>query len=77
VIRGGTYGVAHFEIRSDHIKDACDAVSGGWLPERGYQPDDGPCYVLCLNNPEKHPDHIHILNICVPIKSLYVGPLER
>lgn len=40
------------------------------LPESGYQPDDGPCYERYHNNPEEHPEHKHIIDICVPVKPM-------
>lgn len=69
-IAGGKYAVARFEIASDEYSDAWDAVFGGWMPESGYQPDDGPCYELYLNNPEEHPERKCIVEICVPVKPL-------
>lgn len=69
-VPGGKYAVAHFEIDVDQYGDAWDAVFGGWLPESGYQCDDRPCYELCLNNPEEHPEGKHIVDICVPVKPL-------
>lgn len=69
-IAGGKYAVARFEIASDEYPDAWDAVFGGWMPESGYQPDDGPCYELYLNNPEEHPERKCIVEICVPVKPL-------
>jgi AraC family transcriptional regulator len=69
-VPGGKYAVAHFEIDVDQYSDAWNAVYGGWLPESGYQPADGPCYELCLNNPEEHPEKKHIVDIWVPVKPL-------
>ena len=43
---------------------------GGWMPESGYQPDDRLCYELNHNDPKEHPDHKHIVDICVPVKPL-------
>ena len=69
-IPAGKYAVAHFEITPDQYQDAWNAVYGGWLPESGYQPDDGPCYELYLNNPKEHPEGKHIVDICVLVKPL-------
>ena len=69
-VPGGRYAVAHFEINVDQYGDAWNTVFGGWLPESGYQPADGPCYELCLNQPEEHPEGKHIVDICVPVKPL-------
>lgn len=67
-IPAGRYAVAHFEIAPDQYEDAWNAVYGVWLPESGYQPEDGPCYELYLNDPQEHPEGKHIVDICVPVK---------
>lgn len=69
-IPAGKYAVARFEISPEEYADAWNAVFGGWLPESGYQPADGPCYELFLNNPDEHPEKKHIFDICVPVKPL-------
>ncbi len=69
-IPAGKYAMAHFEINQDEYQQAWDYVFGKWLPESGYQPDDGPCYEQCLNDPEKHPEHKHIVDICIPVRPL-------
>jgi AraC family transcriptional regulator len=45
-------------------------VFRGWLPDSGYQPTDGVCYEQYLNDPAQHPEHLCIVNICVPVKPL-------
>jgi len=69
-IPAGKYAVAHFEITPDQYQDAWNAVYGGWLPDSGYQPEDGPCYELYLNDPKQHPEGKHVVDICVPVKPL-------
>lgn len=69
-IPAADYAMAHFEIATDQFEDAWNAVCGEWLPESGYQPADGPTYELCLNNPDEHPEHKHIVEICIPVKPL-------
>lgn len=69
-IPAGTYAMAHFEINGDQFQAAWDYVCGEWMPKSGYQPDDGPCFELCLNDPKEHPQHKHIVEICVPVKPL-------
>jgi len=69
-IPAGKYAVAHFEITPDQYQDAWNAVYGGWLPDSGYQPEDGPCYELYLNDPKQHPEAKHVVDICVPVKPL-------
>lgn len=69
-IKAGKYAIAHFEIDTDQFQDAWDALCAGWLPESGYQPDDGPCYELYYNDPNEHPRKKHILDICLPVRPL-------
>jgi AraC family transcriptional regulator len=69
-IPAGKYAIAHFELAADQYQDAWDAVYGGWLPESGYQPEDGPCYELYLKLPKEHPEGKHIVDICIPVKPL-------
>lgn len=66
----GKYAVAHFEINSDEYQKAWDYLYGQWMPQSGYQPDDGFCYELMLNDPSTHPEHKHIIEIHVPVKPL-------
>jgi AraC family transcriptional regulator len=70
IIPAGKYAIAHFEITSDQYQDAWNTVFGGWLPESGYEPTNGPCYELYLNDPKEHPEHKCIVDICVPVKPL-------
>ena len=70
LIPGGSFAVAGFEIGSDEFEEAWNTVMGNWLPESGYQPDDRLCYELCHNDPKEHPEHKHIIDICVPVKPL-------
>lgn len=69
-LAGGAYAVGHFEIKTEEIPAAWDTMMGGWLVSSGYQPDDRLCYERCLNNPNEHPDHLHIIDICVPVRPL-------
>ncbi len=67
---GGKYAVAHFEISGDKYEEAWNSVYKDWLPESGYQPDNRPCYEIYLNDPKKHPEGLHIVDICIPVKPL-------
>lgn len=69
-IAGGQYAVGHFEISAEEFGQAWDALYGGWLPESGYQCDEGPPYELYLNDHEQHPDKKFIVDICVPVKPM-------
>lgn len=70
VIPAGRYAVAHFTIGADEYERSWQYVFGTWLPQSGYQPDDRPCFELCLNDPHVHPEGKHIVDICVPVRPL-------
>jgi AraC family transcriptional regulator len=70
VIPGGLYAVGHAEIDANQYGEAWDRLFSDWLPESGYQPDDRPCFELYRNNPDEHPQGIHIVDICEPIRPL-------
>jgi AraC family transcriptional regulator len=67
---GGTYAVAHVEMDETQYGEAWDRLFRDWFPESGYQPDDRPCYEIYLNDPRKHPEKRHIVEICEPIRAL-------
>lgn len=69
-VKGGKYAFARFELEADKYEKAWDAVMGGWLPESGFQPDDRLCFELYHNDPNEHPEHKHIVDICIPVKPL-------
>lgn len=39
-----------------------------WCKEKEMEMDDRPVYDIYLNNPEKHPNGLHILDICLSVK---------
>ncbi|HEY9061462.1 MAG TPA: GyrI-like domain-containing protein [Pseudobacteroides sp.] len=69
-ISGGKYAIGHFEIKGDQYQDAWNTICGEWFPESGYQPDEGPCFELYLNDHNQHPEKMHIVDIYVPVKPL-------
>ncbi len=70
VIPGGKFAVAHFAITMDQFGEAWDLLMGEWFPSSGWQPDDRMCYELYVNDPETHPEHKFILDICEPVRPL-------
>jgi len=66
-IPGGKYAVAKFEIDPSQYGEAWGAVYGGWLPESGYQPADGPSFEHYLMDPKEHPEGKHVFEICIPV----------
>ena len=69
-IPGGKYAVGHFELAGDEYPQAWSALCVGWLPDSGYQPDDGPCFELYLNDPKEHPEGKCVVDIYMPVKPL-------
>lgn len=41
---------------------------GEWLPNSGYKPRDAYPFEVYRNDPRKHPEHKHIVDIYVPIE---------
>lgn len=68
-LNAGKYGVGRFEIAMNEFSDAWHAICG-LVEENGCQTIDGHYYELYLNDPNKHPEKKHIVDICVPVKPL-------
>ncbi|MBU0528219.1 AraC family transcriptional regulator [bacterium] len=69
-IAGGKYAVGRFEIKANEYGDAWNNMMGKWLPDSGYVPDDQPCFEMYQNDPKQHPQGLHIVDICIPVKPL-------
>jgi len=69
-IPGGKYAIGKFELANNEYPEAWDSMFGGWLPQSGYQPADGPCFESYLNDPKTHPQGKCIVEICIPVKPL-------
>ncbi len=68
-IQGGTYAIAHFELDPTEYEAAWNAL-GSWLPGSGYQHDmKSPAFEVYLNDPREHPEHKHIVDIYLPVKT--------
>jgi len=70
VIPGGRCAVGRFEVGSSEFQSAWDYMYSDWLPQSGFQPDDRSSYEILLNSPHEHPEHKHIVEICIPVKPL-------
>ncbi len=66
-IPAGKWALARFELGEKDYEAAWQAVMGEWLPSSGYQPDDRPCMEIYRNNPEEHPEHKCVVDICIPV----------
>jgi len=67
---GGTFAVAHVEIDETQYGEAWDRLICDWMPRSGYQPDERMCFEMYLNDPRKHPEGKHVVDICEPVRPL-------
>lgn len=68
-VESGKFAVGHFEIDVTEFEQAWNAMCL-WVSENGYQPDDRNSYELYHADPEHHPEHKFVLDICIPVKPL-------
>lgn len=66
----GVYAVASYELDASEYGAAWNWLMGSWLPASGYQPDDRRCFELMLNDPSKHPQGKHLVEIWFPVRPL-------
>lgn len=66
VLSGGRYVIGSFELKSNEFEQAW-TYTYNWLMKNGYQPADSLSFENCKNNPAEHPEHKHIVDICVPV----------
>ena len=67
-IPAGKNAIARFTIGDDQDYSAAWSwLMGEWLPASGYQPDDRPCYEVCLSPPGEPLQRIEIVE---PVKPL-------
>lgn len=69
-INAGKYAIGHFKIGPAEHSDAWKYMYGEWLPNSGYQPDDGSPYEVYINDPNTHPEKLHFIDIYIPVKPL-------
>jgi AraC family transcriptional regulator len=64
------YAKAVFEISPEEYGGAWQWFMAEWMPGSGYQPSDGACYELYLNDPKSHPEGKHVVQLTMPVKPL-------
>ena len=69
-IPAGSYAFARFELHPSQYGEAWDSLCGSWLPDSGFEPADGPSFEIYRNDPASHPEHKHIVDICIPVKPM-------
>ncbi|MEX1306891.1 MAG: AraC family transcriptional regulator [Eubacteriales bacterium] len=66
-----TYAIGHFILdNGEQMAAAWQTLFGQWLPNSGYQPDDGPVFEAYLNDPNTHPEKKQLIDIYLPVKPL-------
>lgn len=66
----GRYAIAHFELPLDEMLYAWLSIYRDWLPQSGYQPDDGPIHEVYRTFPQNHPENKMSFDIRIPVKPL-------
>lgn len=69
-LTGGQYAIIHKEATMAECFTTWDYIFEEWFPSNGYQPDNRNFYISHLNEPEKHPQKLHIFDMCIPVKPL-------
>ncbi|MBJ6119540.1 AraC family transcriptional regulator [Pontibacter sp. BT310] len=69
-LSGGMYAVVHKEATMAECFSTWDYIFEDWFPANGYQPDNRNFYINHLNEAEKHPQKLHIFDMCIPVKPL-------
>lgn len=64
----GKYAIARFTLGEKDYQEAWDWIYSKWLPQSGYQPDDGSPFELMRGNDSS--GEKHIVDICIPVKPL-------
>lgn len=68
-IPAGKYAVGHFEIEVTQFEEAWNTMCV-WFTESGYEPGEGNPFEYYYSDPENHPEHKFVLDICIPVKLL-------
>lgn len=69
-VAGGKYALCHFEISTHQFTEAWNEAFSQWLPSSGYICDDRLPFEMYLNDATKHPEHKHIVDICIPVRPM-------
>lgn len=69
MLPGGKYAVMHAELKgAEEYSPAWNKIVE-WVQENNLEIDmSRPSYEIYLNNPEEHPEKLHIIDICMSVK---------
>jgi AraC family transcriptional regulator len=67
--KGGKFVVATVEVKdSKDYMTAWNELYREWIPEKGYEILEEPCFEIYRSDPKEDPEGKHIVDLCVPIK---------
>jgi AraC family transcriptional regulator len=69
-LEGGMYAVGHFQIQQEQYSHAWNYMYQAWLTGSGYVPRNSYPFEVYLNNPSANENHIHEVDIYVPIEPI-------
>ena len=70
LLPGGTYAAMHCELAGPEEYETVWKDLVEWADSNHYQMDmSRPSYEVYLNNPDEHPEKLHILDLCLSVKS--------
>ena len=70
-LEGGLYAVGHFEIQQNQYRDAWKYMYQKWISCSGYVPRNSYPFEVYRNNPYTDAEHIHKVDIYVPIETIH------
>lgn len=69
-IEDGLYAVGHFSIKQEQYPDAWNYMYREWIMGSGYAPRNSYPFEVYCNNPDLDENHMHEVDIYVPIEPL-------
>ncbi|SFR88612.1 AraC family transcriptional regulator [Anaeromicropila populeti] len=73
----GLYAVGHFEIQQHQYSDAWNYMYQEWIMCSGYVPRNSYPFEVYRNNPSTNKNHIHKVDIYVPIEPILFQCAEK
>jgi AraC family transcriptional regulator len=67
---GGKFAIVPFQGTAKEIGGCWDRVFADWLPQSGYQPDDGPCIELYRGDAVDEKTGVVTCELCTPVRPL-------
>ena len=66
-IEGGRYAVGSFELTAEKFGAAWSEIYE-WIYQNGFVPAEGLSYEIQKNVSHEHPEQLHFVDICVPLR---------